>query len=100
MSTDATALPESRLYTFIDEPREFALYFLEGQRLIHDLAVVHAIRGDGFAYFRDTVLSVQPMIALLKGGEQFGFYIDSEQPYFRLKIEAAHGGATRCALTQ
>jgi molecular chaperone Hsp33 len=90
--------PDSRLYTFIDESREFALYFLEGQGLIRDVALVHPIRGTGFAYFRDVILSVQPMVALLKHGEQFGFYIDSEQPYFRLKIETAHHGSTRCML--
>jgi len=99
MISETPELPDSRLYTFIDEPREFALYFLEGQRLIHDLAVTHSVQGKGFAYFRDVVLSVQPTIALLKGGEQFGFYIDSEEPPFRLKIEAAHNGSTRCALT-
>ena len=90
--------PESQLYTFVDQRREFALYFLEGQRLIHDLALTHAVRGAGFAYFRDAVLSVQPMIALLKHGEQLGFYIDSAEPFFRLKIETAQQGATRCAL--
>lgn len=98
MTIDSVGLPESRLYTFIDTERRFALYFLEGQKLIHDLALTHNVRGDGFAWFRDVVLSFQPMIGLLKHGEQFGLYIDSEQPYFRLKIEAAHGGATRCAL--
>jgi molecular chaperone Hsp33 len=91
-------LPESRLYTFIDEPREYALYFLEGQKLIQELALVHPILGSGFAYFRETVLSVQPTIALLKGGEQIGFYLDSKKPHFLLKIETGHGGATRCML--
>jgi molecular chaperone Hsp33 len=91
-------IPESRLYTFIDGSREFALYFLEGQCLIQEVALIHPIRGTGFAYFRDVLLSVQPMVALLKGGEQFGFYIDSEEPYFRLKIETAHNGSTRCML--
>jgi len=38
------------------------------------------------------------MVALLKHGEQFGFYIDSAEPYFRLKIETAHHGSTRCML--
>ena len=90
--------PDSRLYTFIDEPREFALYFLEGQGLIQDLALTHPVRGKGFAYFRDVVLSVQPMIALIKHGEQIGFYIDSDDPCFRLKIETGHHGATRCML--
>jgi molecular chaperone Hsp33 len=95
---DTSAPPDSYLYTFVDEAREFALYFLEGQRLIHDLALLHPIRRAGFAYFRDVVLSVQPMIALLKHGEQFGFYIDSAEPFFRLKIETSHHGATRCTL--
>ncbi len=89
---------ESRLYTFLDEAREFALYFLEGQRLIEDIAVRTAVTGAGFAYFRDAVLSVQPMIALVKRGEQFGFYIDGEEPRFRLKVETAHHGDMRCAI--
>ncbi len=76
---DQAQIPESRLYTFIDAPREFVMYFLEGQLLIQELALLHSIQRSGFAYFRDVVLSVQPMIALLKQGEQFGFYIDSEE---------------------
>jgi molecular chaperone Hsp33 len=97
-TTSARVPPESRLYTFVDRTRECVVHFLEGQRLIRDLALTHAICGGGFAYFRDVILSVQPMIALLKQGEQFGFYIDAEQPFFRLKIEAGQQGVTRCAL--
>jgi redox-regulated HSP33 family molecular chaperone len=91
-------LPESRLYTFIDGPREHALYFLEGQRLIHDVVMTHSVQGLGLSFFRDVILSVQPMISLLGGGEQLGFYIDSESPLFRLKIETTHDGDTRCTL--
>lgn len=94
----AESLPDSQLYTFIDEPRQYAMYFLEGQRLIRDLALLHTVRAAGFAYFRDAVLSIQPMIAFLKRGEQLGFYIDSEEPYFRLKIETGHHGDMRCVL--
>jgi molecular chaperone Hsp33 len=97
-ATQGGELPESRLYTFLDRPAQFAIYFLEGQRLIHDLALMHPIRGRGFAYYRDVLLSVQPMIALLKSGEQLGFYIDSEIPWFRLKIETSWHGATRSML--
>ena len=96
--TNEPNLPDSRLYTFVDEPREFALYFLEGQRLIYELALLHAVRGDGFAYFRDVVLSIQPMIAFLKPGEQLGFYIDSDEPFFRFKIETGYHGETRSAI--
>ncbi|MDH3591946.1 MAG: Hsp33 family molecular chaperone HslO [Planctomycetota bacterium] len=96
--SDGTELAESRLYTFLDERREFALYFLEGQKLIYDLALLHGVAGPGFSYFREVVLSIQPMIALLKHGEQFGFYIDSEEPTFRLKLETAHSGQTRSVI--
>ena len=41
--------PESRLYTFVDRSREFVLYFLEGQSLIQELALLHPIRRAGFA---------------------------------------------------
>ena len=82
----------------MDEPREYALYFLEGQRLIHDLALIHPIEGPGFAYFREAVLSLEPLIALIKQGEQIGFYIDSESPWFRLKIETNHEGHVRCMM--
>ena len=43
------SLPESRLYTFIDHAREYALYFLEGQRLIRELAL--SVQ-DAFVYGR------------------------------------------------
>ncbi len=91
-------LPESRIYTFVNDTREFALHFLEGQKLIYDLALLHPIEGGGFSYFRDTVLSVQLMVTLLKQGQHFGFYIDSEEPYFRLKLETNARGLMRSLL--
>ncbi|MDA3897964.1 MAG: Hsp33 family molecular chaperone HslO [Desulfobacteraceae bacterium] len=80
-------LKQSHLYTFIDPGKKFALYFLEGQKLIHDLVLTHGLQQDSFAYFRSTVLSIQLIMGLLKHGEYFCYYIDSESPYFRLKIE-------------
>ncbi|MBY0516736.1 MAG: Hsp33 family molecular chaperone HslO [Bacteriovoracaceae bacterium] len=76
----------------------FSLHFLEGQKLIHDLAIIHHIQGQGFAYFRDCVLSTLPLISFLKPGESLGIYIDSENPFFRLKIETNHSGSTRMLL--
>lgn len=91
-------LRESRLSTFIDGPREHALYFLEGQRLIRDLALVQMHPGRGFELFREIVLTAQPLIALIKGREQLGFYVDSQDPLFRFKLESTHGGDTRSIL--
>ncbi|AUN96767.1 hypothetical protein DOM21_17935 [Bacteriovorax stolpii] len=91
-------LPESRLYSFIDQKEGFTLHFLEGQKLINDLAIIHEVIGAGFQYFRDAILSFQPMISFLKPGEGLGVYVDSEEPYFRLKIEMSDQGQMRTLL--
>jgi molecular chaperone Hsp33 len=91
-------LLESRLYSFIDQKNGFILHFLEGQKLIHDLAIIHTNRGAGFHYFRDAILSIQLMISYLKPGEGLGVYIDSDEPYFRLKVEMSDQGQMRTLL--
>jgi len=87
-----------RLYSFLDDSRGFAVHFLDGQKIIHDLALIHPLSGAAFAYFRDAVLGFLPMICFLKPGESLGIYIDSEDPYFRLKIETNQAGHTRTLL--
>lgn len=91
-------LSPSRLYSFLDSKDGFSVHFLEGQHLIHDLALIHDLKGPAFAYFRDAFLGFMPMICFLKPGENLGIYLDSEDPYFRLKIETDHGGHTRTLL--
>lgn len=88
----------SRLYSFLDHKNGFNIHFLEGQKLIHDLILMHPMKGSGFAYFRDTFLGILPIIFFLKPGESLGIYIDSEEPYFRLKIETNSAGHTRTLL--
>ena len=91
-------LEQSRLYSFLDSKSGFAIHFLDGQHLIHDLALIHDIPGPAFAYLRDAFLGFMPVISFLKPGENLGIYIDSETPYFRFKIETNHGGQTRTLL--
>ncbi len=91
-------LPESRLYSFIDQKDGFTLHFLEGQKLINDLAIIHSNTGGGFNYFRDAILCIQLMVAYLKSGEGLGVYLDSEEPYFRLKVEMSEQGQMRTLL--
>lgn len=91
-------LVTSRLYSFLDHKNGFNIHFLEGQKLIYDLAILHPKQGSGFAYFRDTFLGLMPIIFFLKPGESLGIYIDSEEPYFRLKIETNSAGHTRTLL--
>lgn len=94
----APMLATSRLYSFLDHENGFNVHFLEGQKLIHDLVLMHPMQPSGFAYFRDTFLGILPVIFFLKPGESLGFYIDSEDPYFRLKIETNSAGHTRSLL--
>jgi len=91
-------LSTSRLYSFLDHQNGFNIHFLEGQKLIHDLALLHPIKSAGFAYFRDTFLGILPIIFFLKPQESLGIYIDSDEPYFRLKIETNSAGHTRTLL--
>lgn len=91
-------LPESRLYSFIDQKEGFTVNFFEGQKLINDLAIIHEVIGGGFQYYRDAILSLQPMISFLKPGEGLGIYLDSDEPYFRLKIEMSDQGQMRTLL--
>ncbi len=91
-------LSESRLYSFIDQNAGFTLHFLEGQKLIQDLAIIHTNSSGGFQYFRDAILSIQLMISYLKPGEGLGIYIDSDMPYFRLKVEMSEQGQMRTLL--
>jgi len=91
-------LAVSRLYSFLDHKNGMNIHFLEGQKLIYDLVLLHPMQGNGFAYFRDTFLGIMPIIFFLKPGESLGIYIDSEEPYFRLKIETNSAGHTRTLL--
>lgn len=91
-------LLESRLYSFIDQTNGFTLHFLEGQKLVHDIAITHSVTGEGFHFFRNILLSTQLLISYLKPNEGLGVYIDSEEPYFRFKIEMNESGQMRTLL--
>lgn len=91
-------LSESRIYSFIDQTEGFTLHFFEGQKVIHDLLLAQNIKGEGFHFFRDATLSLQHLVSFLKPGEGFGVYIDSEDPYLRLKIEMSDQGQMRALI--
>ena len=91
-------LNESRIYTFIDQKHGFSLSFLEGQKLMADLVTIHNLNTHALNYYRQTVLTSVQMINFLKAGENLGFYIDSEHPYFRFKIELNYTGKVRTLL--
>jgi molecular chaperone Hsp33 len=91
-------LPDSRVYSFLDNARGFTVHFLEGQKIISDLILMHHFKRDGFSFFRDTVLTSLQIINFLKPGENIGYYIDSPKPFFGYKIELNHQGNFRTLL--
>jgi molecular chaperone Hsp33 len=91
-------LPESRLYSFIDQKEGFTLHFLEGQKIVQDIAISHKLTGPGFNFFRDILLSTQMLLAFLKAGEGLGIYLDSDEPYFKFNIEMNDFGQMRTLL--
>lgn len=86
---------ESRLLSFMTKNEEYAVHLLEGQKIIKDLALIHNLKGEGFLFYRDCVLSSLPLISLLKHGETLGHYIDSQEPKFSFKIEMSEHGDFR-----
>lgn len=92
-------LEQSRLTSFIDQKAGFTIHYFDGQSVIRDLALIHNVKGDGFRFFRDAVLTFFPLVAYLKNGESFGFYIDSNEPWFRFKLEANTQGYMRTLLS-
>ena len=78
-------------YSFLDHKNGFNVNFLEGQKFIHDLALMHPMQGTGFSYFRDTLLGLMPMIFFLKPGESLGLYVDSEKPHCRHDLGRSEG---------
>ena len=92
-------LEQSRLTSFIDQNAGFTIHYFDGQSVIRDLALIHNVSGEGFHFFRDAVLTFLPLITYLKNGESFGFYIDSNEPWFRFKLEANNQGYMRTLLS-
>lgn len=89
---------ESRLYNFISPCKTFSVKFLEGQKVIQDLAVIHDLRGEQFSIIRDAALSTLPLISFLKPKETLGTYIESSDKNFQFKIEKNSQGHFRTLL--
>jgi len=88
-------MESAKIVKFIDSQNDFAIQFFDGRKLIEDLAIMHNLDAKTFGFFRNIVLAAELLSVLLKEGETLGFYIDSDDPYMRLKIEMAESGKTR-----
>lgn len=91
-------MQDSRLYSFLDAKNNFTIHFLEGQKMIVDLVQTHNLSPISLNFYRASLLSTMHLLNFLKVGESIGFYIDSEEPYFRFKVEMSDNGNFRTLL--
>lgn len=91
-------LADSRIYSFLHENKRFSFHLIDGQKIISDLAVSHKMTSESLNYLRDTLLSSLMFERLVKVGENLGFYIDSEDPFFKYKLELSYNGKFRTML--
>jgi molecular chaperone Hsp33 len=91
-------MEKSRQYSFINNKYGFTLSLIEGHTLIDDISKIHNIGDFAREFYQKTVLSTQQLVNFIKPGESLGFYIDSESPYFRFKIEMSQNGSLRTLL--
>lgn len=88
----------SRQYSFINNQHGFTISLIEGHQLLEELGQIHNIGPIAADFYKKTVLSSLQLINFLKPGENLGFYIDSDEPYYRFKIEISHNGSLRTLL--
>ena len=91
-------LRSSKILSFLDEKNNFHVRFLEGQKIINDLALIHDVKNKGFEFFRELTLTNIHLISTLKNSEGLGLFIDSNEPYFRFKLECSESGNIRTLL--
>jgi len=85
-------------FAFINNLRGFTISLVEGHGLMKDISEIHNIGPHALEFYNKTLMGSTQLINFLKPGENLGFYIDSEEPYFRFKIEMSNNGSLRTLL--
>lgn len=88
----------SRQFSFINNKVGYTLSLLTGSKLIEEITGIHNIGPNALNFYKKTILGSAQLIHFLKPGETLGFYIDSEDPYFKFKIEMGQMGTLRTLL--
>lgn len=86
------------IYSFLNNQDNFLLYFFDGKKLKDKIFEIHNIGPNAKKFYDEVLLTSVQFINLMKSNENLGFYIDSEDPYFRFKIEMSSNGYMRTLL--
>lgn len=85
-------------YHFLNNINGFSFSLIKGAPLIAEIDAIHNIGPHAKDFYNRTVLSSMQMVNFLKPQESLGFYIDSEEPYYRFKVEMSSEGMMRTLL--
>ena len=85
-------------YQFLNNINGFSFSLIKGAPLITQIDAIHNIGPHAKDFYNRTVLSSMQMVNFLKPQESLGFYIDSEEPYYRFKVEMSAEGMLRTLL--
>ena len=85
-------------YHFLNNINGFIFSLIKGAPLIAQIDAIHNIGPHAKDFYNRTVLSSMQMVNFLKPRESLGFYIDSEEPYYRFKVEMSSEGMMRTLL--
>lgn len=85
-------------FGFINNQYGYSISFVQGHKLMSDIATIHNIGPHAYDFYNKIVVASVQLVNFLKPGEHLGFYIDSEEPYFRFKIEMNNNGSLRTLL--
>tara|TARA_B100001971_G_C18268024_1_gene596366 strand:- start:43951 stop:44772 length:822 start_codon:yes stop_codon:yes gene_type:complete len=91
-------MDHSRLFTFLDKKNSFNIYYLHGEKLMAEIYKIHNIGPIASKFYDQTILTGLHLINFTKINENIGYYIDSNEPYFRFKIEMNNAGTLRTLL--
>ncbi len=89
---------KSKQYSFINNTHGFSISFIEGHAAMGQISKIHNIGPYAYDFYHKTLLSSLQMINFIKPNERLGFYIDSEEPYYRYKVEISPDGHYRTLL--
>lgn len=93
-------LEKSRIYTFLDESKRFSINFFDGQKFIHDVLTIQKMPVQATNFLKDSLLSYPTLLSFTKPGEEFGLYLDSNEPYFLFKFESFQSKARTLLLPE
>lgn len=83
---------------FLNNLKGYAISLVKGSKLIDEVSSIHNIGPHAIDFYKKTIITSVQMVNFLKSTESIGFYIDSDSPYYRFKIEISSEGSLRTLL--